>query len=118
MPNDLITVATFRSLPEAEAVRMYLEAEGIAGFLADAETVNMDWLLGNALGYIKLQVASSEAEKAASLVNQMRARQRERRSADSDDDAEDACLACGAAMSERQAKCPACGWSYVGPEEN
>jgi len=35
---------------------LQLEGNGITVFLADAETVNMDWLLGNAIGNIKLQV--------------------------------------------------------------
>lgn len=35
---------------------MHLDAEGIPAFLSDAELLNADWLLSNAVGYIKLAV--------------------------------------------------------------
>ena len=71
MDNKLVTLKTFRYLPEAEAHRMFLESEGLRAFLADAEIVNMDWLLGNAIGNVKLQVPESEAKKALELLSQM-----------------------------------------------
>src|SRR5262245_3733301 len=55
--QDLVTVGTFRDLPEAHALKMRLEAAGIPAYLADAELVAMDWLLSNAVGGVKVQVA-------------------------------------------------------------
>jgi hypothetical protein len=49
MPDRLVTIETFQTLPEAEAARMHLSAHGIEAHLSDAEVVNMVGLLGNAL---------------------------------------------------------------------
>src|ERR1700730_9651413 len=70
MADDLLTVATFEFLPLAEAARAHLIAEGIPAFLSDAETVYMAWSLGNALGYIKLQVPEAQAERARRILDQ------------------------------------------------
>jgi hypothetical protein len=69
MADDLVTVATFEFLPLAEAARAHLIAEGIPAFLSDAETVYMAWSLGNALGYIKLQVPEAQAERARGILD-------------------------------------------------
>src|SRR5438132_7874702 len=93
--NELVTVGNFQFLPEAEAARMHLESHGIPAFLADAETVNMDWLLGNAIGYIKLQVASGRAEEAETILERVHAQRgaTEAESAAGADTVE--CLQCG-----------------------
>jgi hypothetical protein len=70
MADDLVTVATFEFLPLAEAARSHLVAEGIPAFLSDAETVYMAWSLGNALGYIKLQVPEEQAERARDILDE------------------------------------------------
>jgi hypothetical protein len=112
MPEDLVTIEQFQFLPQAEAARMRLEAEGIRTFLADAETVNMDWLLGNAIGYIKLQVPCSQAQAARSILDNHRAElsPQGRRAGLSD---AGTCLACGAQLADNQERCPECGWSYA-----
>ena len=61
---DLVTVGSYSSRTIAEAVRLRMESEGFSPFLADAQTVDMDWFLGNALGWIKVQVPSTEAGRA------------------------------------------------------
>src|SRR5262249_36983543 len=106
----------YRFLPEAEAAKMYLEAEGISAFLADAETVNMDWFLANAIGNIKLQVPSAQAETAGALLGRLREKQQQRRERGEGEESA-VCLACGISMSEEASTCPACGWSYTGGEE-
>jgi hypothetical protein len=107
----LVTVATYRILPEAEAARIHLEAEGLTPSLADAETVAMDWFLANAVGNIKLQVPASQADAAATLLNQMHS-QRLQREARADDSDATTCLSCGALLAENLTQCTACGWSY------
>src|SRR5262245_48627253 len=116
MSSEFVTVATYRTSPEAEAARLHLEAEGVTTFLADAETVAMDWLLANAVGNIKLQVRPAEAEAAALLLNQMQIQRREREQHPADD-ATTTCLSCGAELPDDLVKCPQCGWSYVGTED-
>jgi hypothetical protein len=115
--DDLVQVANFRFVSEAEAARLFLQDEGISAFLADAETVTMDWFLGNAVGYIKLVVPTSHAPRAAELIAILREKQRARREASSDESEAGACLSCGAEMTEEQTTCPACGWSYSESDE-
>src|SRR5438874_1732494 len=113
MDDDLLTVASFRFSPEAEAARLLLEAEGIPGFLADTETVNMDWLLGNAIGHIKLQVPRDYADAASVLLEQIQTlRSLEPEDLEESDDA--VCLSCGQVLEEDETACPSCGWSYAG----
>jgi hypothetical protein len=113
MSDTFVTVATFTTLPEAEAAKLHVEAEGIPANVVDAEIVSMDWLLGNAVGYIKLQVPASRADTAASILEQKSEERRLRREANESDVDDDLCLACGAAMSGASV-CPACGWSWNG----
>jgi hypothetical protein len=70
MSDVLVTLATFNDTVEANLAKNYLEEAGFPAFLADEETVNMDWLLGNAVGRIKLQVGDRDAEAARTLLSQ------------------------------------------------
>ena len=121
MAEEFVTIATFLTLPEAEAARLHLEMEGFPATLVDAEIVSMDWLLGNAVGNIKLQVPPSRAAAATALLDQVAAERRERREAVQDDEwfETDAatCLACGANLPSDVDRCDACGWSYTDPDE-
>jgi hypothetical protein len=116
MAGEMVTVATFRFAHEAELARLHLAEVGITAYIADAETVAMDWLLSNAIGNVKLQVAAKDAEEAAALLAQAEEMRLEDRLPDWDDedDEEDTsvCLACGEEIPEDETKCPGCGWSY------
>lgn len=115
MADELVTIGDFQFVAEAEAARMYLEAEGIRAFLADAETVTMDWLLGNAIGYVKIQVPREQAEEALAVLEKMRAR-REKHEGDDEEGDIPACLSCGAKLPAARSSCSACGWSYANDE--
>jgi hypothetical protein len=108
----LATVAKYRNPLVAEAARNYLESHGVRVFLADAELVNMDWFLLNAVGQIKLQVASSDAATAGELLSRLPAGRPDSPESAAESEAT-VCLACGAGLSEEQTTCPACGWSYA-----
>lgn len=69
-PPNLVVVATFRDLPEAELARGILDSAGITCFLDDANTIRMDWFLSNAIGGIKLPVGQEDATTANELLNQ------------------------------------------------
>lgn len=114
--RDPVTVATFRFLMEAEAARLRLDSEGLTTFLADAETVNTDWFLGNAIGDIKLQVPAAQVAEAGRILEEMHEERRRRRERPDGDDP-DVCLACGAPLPEDAAQCAACGWSYAGADD-
>ncbi len=115
-PDDaLVTIANYAFVHQADAVKALLEQEGIPVFLADVNTVDMDWLLGNAIGCIKLQVPRTQAERAVALLPHNLRRDH----AEGDDgESLDACLACGEPMSDDVACCPACGWTYGAPDES
>lgn len=124
MSEEFLTVATFATVPEAEAARLMLESEGVPAILTDAEIVNMDWLLGTAVGYVKVQVPPSKAEAAAALLDRIEADRRQRRAAAADSEDDDwppsddlACLSCGTAMPDDEHRCPTCGWSYADGRE-
>jgi hypothetical protein len=65
---EFVTIAAYPSRTMAEAVRLRLENEGLSPILADAETVDMDWFLDNAIGGIKVQVPRSEADRASTTL--------------------------------------------------
>lgn len=111
-PAELVTVATFPLLNAAELARLHLAEEGIAGVLLDAETVNMDWMLGNALGYIKLQVQRRDAAAALEIINRLAPSPASRASDDANEDEVILCLACGLEIPEDQTRCSGCGWSF------
>ena len=68
--NSLVTVATFDNLPKAEMARILLKQEGLVAVLTDGNMVATDWLLSNAIGGIKLQVASEDADRALFILNE------------------------------------------------
>lgn len=121
MAEDLVTVATFSTLPEAEAARLHLETEGVSVVLVDAEIVSMDWLLGNAVGNVKLQVPDSMVDQAVRLLDEVAEERAKRREMEGDDDWEspddELCLSCGAQMPEDENRCEACGWSWADGRE-
>lgn len=116
MSNDFVTIATFQFLTEAEVSKLALEAEGIKVFLADVETVSMDWMIGNAIGYIKLQVPGSQVEAAVALLEQVRA-EHQRHEGDDEDAESEKCLSCGVPLPPDATLCPACGWTYASDGE-
>jgi len=68
MAESFVTLATFGTVAEAELARNLLREEGLNAFLADAETVNMLWPVGGALGGIKLQVAAEDERRARTVL--------------------------------------------------
>jgi hypothetical protein len=63
----VITVATYRNLNEAEIGRIRLKGEGIEAFIADQATVTAGY--GTVIGWIRLQVADSDAERAVAILS-------------------------------------------------
>jgi hypothetical protein len=69
-PERMVTVANCNLAAQAHAMRMRLEAAGIPVFLADELTIAMDWLLSNAIGGVKVQVAERHAPRAAEILDE------------------------------------------------
>lgn len=66
---DWVTIATYDFWPDAEIARGRLQSEGIEARLADQHLVQTDWLYSIAVGGIKLQVDSADAERAMSILD-------------------------------------------------
>jgi hypothetical protein len=70
IPPNLIALRQFLNLPEALLAKSVLDSAGFESFLADANTIRMDWLLSNAIGGVKLLVRSTDASAADELLKQ------------------------------------------------
>jgi hypothetical protein len=68
MPGELVTIASYPNAAEAEIARAALESEGIKGYTTDDEVVGAVWLLGNAVGYVKLLVAADDTQRAQAVL--------------------------------------------------
>lgn len=60
MSDDVVTLATFNTPAEAQIAKNMLEEQGIKAMIADEETVGMAWVIGNAVGGVKLLVLESQ----------------------------------------------------------
>ena len=60
----------FRDLPAALLFDSILDSAAIECFLADENTIRMDWFWSNLLGGIKLCVRMADADTASSLLVQ------------------------------------------------
>jgi hypothetical protein len=65
-----VIVGRFRDVPEALLAKSVLDSEGIESFLADENTIRMDWLWSNLMGGIKLWVRAENSAVAADLLRE------------------------------------------------
>jgi hypothetical protein len=100
MQDDLETVATFLQLHEAHLAVLRLASAGLLATLADEGIVGAHPFLANAVGGVKLQVPAEQAGRARALL-----------AAPAPEGS--GCMSCGAAMTESETRCAACGWSYL-----
>jgi hypothetical protein len=114
MDKRFVTIKTHYSPTEARLEKGRLEAEGIEAFLADEETIAMDWLLNGAIGGIKLQVAEENADRALEVLGFPLAERVERDGSDSNENPTGpaelswTCEECGQAVSHDLDYCPKC----------
>ena len=64
----MTTVATFNKVEDAHLLRMRLENAGIPAVLQDENLVQIDWLLANAVGGVRVQVADEDVAAAHKLL--------------------------------------------------
>jgi hypothetical protein len=65
-----LVLRRFRDLPPAVLSRSILESAAVECFLADDNTIRMDWFWSNLLGGVKLCVRRADADSAVSLLDQ------------------------------------------------
>jgi len=65
-----IVLRRFRDMPDAFLFGTVLDSAGIECYLADENTIRMDWSWCDFLGRIKLCVRKMDADAASSLLDQ------------------------------------------------
>ncbi len=68
--GPLVMVKRFRDMPEAEVAASVLDSAGIDCFLADENTIRMDWLWSNLLGGFKLMIRPDDLEEAKLILEE------------------------------------------------
>jgi hypothetical protein len=68
MNEDLVTVAAFPDVAEAELAKDRLELEGIRAFVIDAQTAGVMPYLTGASGGVRVQVAPADLERAREVL--------------------------------------------------
>ena len=68
--QPMVTVGTYRDLAGAVVARALLKSEGIECFLANENTVRMDWFWSNLLGGMRLQVSAEDQARATEVLAQ------------------------------------------------
>lgn len=68
--NTLRAVASFSYPYEAQIAKANLESAGIAAYVADENTINMQWLYSDALGGVRVMVAERDFEQARELLGE------------------------------------------------
>lgn len=66
--DDLVTVATFPDVAQAELARERLELEGIRAFVLDEQTGGVMPFMVSSIGGIRVQVAPGDADKAREVL--------------------------------------------------
>ncbi|MDC6351061.1 DUF2007 domain-containing protein [Zeaxanthinibacter sp. PT1] len=72
MSDRLITIGTFEYVADVQIVKAKLEYEGIPVFLKDETILATDPLISAAIGGVKLQVYSSDRERALEIYDEIR----------------------------------------------
>jgi hypothetical protein len=65
---DLVTVASFLDVPEAQLAKQRLELEGIAAFVIGAQTAGVMPFLTGPTGGVRIQVAPGDVERAREIL--------------------------------------------------
>ena|SRR5690554_3722805 len=73
MEPEFHTLATFEYVADVQILKGRLESDGIPVFLRDEHTLNSDPMISHAIGGVKLQVYSSDRERATEIYNEIRA---------------------------------------------
>jgi Putative prokaryotic signal transducing protein len=85
-PESLVTLTKCSLPPQAHAIRVRLESEGIPVFLFDEFTITMDWLLSNAIGGVKVQVPEPYLERARAIMGIVEQEEAEEEEHDDEDE--------------------------------
>jgi hypothetical protein len=62
------TLASFSQPMGAHLLRARLESNGIASYIRDENMIAVDWMLSNAIGGVKVDVADEDYERALEMI--------------------------------------------------
>lgn len=110
---EFVIVGRYPTLALAQLAKATLEESGIHAFFENAELVNAEWILGNAVGSIRVLVAQADADQANSILAECLPKRIAVEEDDEEEFREDTCLACGAVFPNESQSCPKCGWSFA-----
>ena len=68
--EKIITIAQYSQGVYAHIARGKLESAGIECIILDENLISINWLYSNAIGGVKLQVKSSDAERAKAILEE------------------------------------------------
>lgn len=68
--SNLAVVARYSFPLDAQIAKSNLESAGIAAYIADEHTINMQWLYSDALGGVRVLVAVSDLEEAREILGE------------------------------------------------
>jgi hypothetical protein len=111
MESRLKTIANFVTPEDAEVARLALENEGIMVGYENAITVGMVGYLGNAVGWVKLQVPEADIQRALAILVQRKPDPAEAAAPDR------TCQECGAKVPSHFEICWSCQALLGGPGE-
>jgi len=66
--DELVTVASYADVPEAELAKERLELEGIRAFAIDAQAAGVMPFLAGTSGRVRLQVEPKDLERAKEIL--------------------------------------------------
>ncbi len=66
--DELVTVATYPDVAEAQLAKERLELEGIRAFVADAQTAGVMPFLASATGGVRVQVDHKDRARAREIL--------------------------------------------------
>ncbi len=72
MKQEFYTLGAFEYVTDVQIIKTKLESEGIPVFLRDENTLNTDPLISSAIGGVKLQVYTSDKDKAITIYDAIR----------------------------------------------
>lgn len=72
MKQEFYTLGTFEFPADVQIIKGKLESEGIPVFLRDEVTLNSDPLISSAIGGVKLQVYSTDRQRATEIFDEVR----------------------------------------------
>jgi hypothetical protein len=64
----MITIARFSTPEEAHLFRLRLASGGVEAFILDEHMVQMDWLISNAIGGVRVQIAEEDIEASRQIL--------------------------------------------------